>query len=207
MLGNVAQAVRFQVVGGRGLGTAAAAGWGGRGCERQTLHPEPTFKPLHLRLTPLARFHSGHGRVGTTRLQVGKAQTARKNEIFVAGMRWCGTGLGDGIRVAHDWAGGQLLLRRSLWCGPIGAAIAAPQTLGAIGETSATNSASAHGVATQQAHAHAMVGVEAALATVTTIGRTTGLDVGAHLHNLVMFPPVLGVGAAAIQADAGRMAS
>jgi hypothetical protein len=37
-------AVRVQVVGGRGTGICAdLAGWGGCGCEGQTLHPAPTF--------------------------------------------------------------------------------------------------------------------------------------------------------------------
>lgn len=160
VLGNVDQAVQFQVVGGRGSGTGATARWGGRGCERHTLHPEPTFKPLHLRLTPLAWFHSGHGRVGTTRLQVRKAQSARKYEILVAGNRWHGTALarkGSLHLVPRERTRRVDSLRRRLRGGHIGATVATPHALGSVGQSCTANSAGTHGVAAKQAHAHAML--------------------------------------------------
>jgi hypothetical protein len=205
VLGNVAHAVRFHVVGGRGSGTGATARWGGCGCERQTLRLTPPFKLLHLGLAALPRLLPGHGGVGASRLQIGEAQPARKDEVIIGGQRWRRTGLGRSAILPPDESTRRHhSLGRRLGCGHVGAAVAAPHALGTVRETGSANSASAHGGATKETHAHAMVSVKTALAAVATVWFNTRLDVGAHPHVLGALPPVLGVSTAAIEADARR---
>ena len=165
---------------------------------------KPPILTLDLGLTPLPWRRFRHWRVGAARHQVRETQSVRKDWILGFN-RWRRAGFGgSSILPPHHWMRGNNLLRRILWSGCVGAAVAAPLTARLVRENVAAHPARPHGCAAKQTHAHAVVCIKAALAAVATIGETTRLDVGAHLDNLEALAPVLGRGAAAVKAGACR---
>jgi len=114
------------------------------------------------------------------------------------------TGLGrDAIFPPYNRARGDDLLRGSLGRSRVGAAVAAPGAARhAVLAQGAANPARAHRTTAKETHAHAVLGSESALAASSVIRGIARTDVWAHLHDLRARPPILGVGRAAIEAEA-----
>ncbi len=67
-----------------------------------------------------------------------------------------------------------------------------------------STSSGAHRLTAEQAHAPAVLGREAALPASTKVRGAARTDVRAHLHELGVAPPILGVEFAAVKADGAR---